>query len=449
MKIQVKRGLKADLKLLDQAEFGFCTDTKELFIGDGLINIPLGVTGANGADGVSIEYTWNGTQLGIKREDETNYTYVELKGQKGDQGIQGIQGIPGAKGDKGDIGAQGIPGKNIEFVWNGTQLGVRQQGQITYTYTNLQGEQGIQGPKGDKGDTGLQGPIGLTGATGANGFTWRPSIDLNGNLSWTNNGSTTIPANANIRGPQGIQGAKGADGLTTSVKLGSTQYNHSNGVISLPAYPTSLPANGGVANGINFIDTRSVDDKPSALDSKRLTGHFKSKTVVGNPPVGASSTHVYILNVIGWSSGEGSGGWPIQLAIGAEGLAYRQAVDANTWGVWTKISNNKDMPTKLSELTNDSGYITISSSITGNSATTTKLQTPRKINGVNFDGTTDITITANPNSHKHAKADITDFPSIPTKLSELQNDIGAGGGTNIVCSSTEPSIKPGEWWYKE
>lgn len=38
MKIQVRRGLKADLPTLAAGEFGFCTDTKELYIGDGVTN---------------------------------------------------------------------------------------------------------------------------------------------------------------------------------------------------------------------------------------------------------------------------------------------------------------------------------------------------------------------------------------------------------------------------
>ncbi|MEH7612128.1 phage tail protein, partial [Gottfriedia acidiceleris] len=32
-KIQIRRGLKANLPLLDVGEFGFTTDTNELFIG--------------------------------------------------------------------------------------------------------------------------------------------------------------------------------------------------------------------------------------------------------------------------------------------------------------------------------------------------------------------------------------------------------------------------------
>jgi len=57
----------------------------------------------------------------------------------------------------------------------------------------------------------------------------------------------------------------------------------------------------------------------------------------------------------------------------------------------------------------------------------------------------------NPNSkanvtHTHPKTQITDMP---TKLSQFENDIGAGAGLNIVCSPTQPSINAGDWWYKE
>lgn len=35
-------------------------------------------------DGYDLEYDWNGTELGIKRDDEQDYEYVDLKGEKGD-----------------------------------------------------------------------------------------------------------------------------------------------------------------------------------------------------------------------------------------------------------------------------------------------------------------------------------------------------------------------------
>ena len=38
-------------------------------------------------DGMGLNYNWNNTSLGIKREDETQYTYVDLKGESGDDYI--------------------------------------------------------------------------------------------------------------------------------------------------------------------------------------------------------------------------------------------------------------------------------------------------------------------------------------------------------------------------
>ena len=38
-KIQVRRGLRSELPILSAGEIGFCTDTKEIFIGDGVANI--------------------------------------------------------------------------------------------------------------------------------------------------------------------------------------------------------------------------------------------------------------------------------------------------------------------------------------------------------------------------------------------------------------------------
>ena len=68
--------------------------------------------------------------------------------------------------------------------------------------------------KGEKGDTGAQGPKGLKGEKGEKGDT----------------------------GAQGPQGLKGSDGLTTAVKVNGQTYIHSNGLITLPNYPT-VPTN--------------------------------------------------------------------------------------------------------------------------------------------------------------------------------------------------------------
>ncbi len=81
-----------------------------------------GVKGEKGDAGTSLDFRWNGTQLGIKT-GSSEYIYSQLKGEQGIQGVQGEQGVQGIKGDKGDKGSQGV--------------------------------QGIKGDKGDKGDSGV------------------------------------------------------------------------------------------------------------------------------------------------------------------------------------------------------------------------------------------------------------------------------------------------------
>src|SRR5690606_29796499 len=59
---------------------------------------------------------------------------------------------------KVEIIANGQDGKSLEYNWQGTQLGVRVEGDPTYTYTDLQGPQGIQGIQGPQGPQGDPGP---------------------------------------------------------------------------------------------------------------------------------------------------------------------------------------------------------------------------------------------------------------------------------------------------
>ena len=81
--------------------------------------------------------------------------------------------------------------------------------------------------KGEKGDTGEQGPQGLKGEKGDTG-------------------------------EQGPQGEKGSDGLTTAVKVNGQTYTHSNGLITLPNYPT-VPTNLSLfTNDAGFISSTII-----------------------------------------------------------------------------------------------------------------------------------------------------------------------------------------------
>lgn len=195
------------------------------------------VTSVNNKTG-AVELT--AEDVGAATEDYVNTAVenIELtpgpQGPQGEKGEKGDKGDPGEKGDKGDPGAQGIPGEQ------GPQ---GQQG--------IQGPAGMQGEKGDKGDTGEQGPVGPqgdpgvgvpTGGTtgqvlakksgtdydtewidqtggggsgepGEDGGYYQPSVDTEGNLTWTASKSD-MPAvdSVNIKGPKGDTGAQGPQG---------------------------------------------------------------------------------------------------------------------------------------------------------------------------------------------------------------------------------------------
>lgn len=72
-------------------------------------------------------------------------------------------------------------------------------------------------------------------------------------------------------------------GYTTQVKVGTTAYNPSSGVISLPAYPTSLPASNTTstysATGTNPVNGTAVASALGTLDVTGASGIAASKTI--------------------------------------------------------------------------------------------------------------------------------------------------------------------------
>lgn len=106
---------------------------------------------------------------------------------------------------------------------------------------------------------------------------------------------------------------------------------------------------------------------------------------------------------------------------------------------YAQLKNTPVIPTNLNQLTNGPGYITGSSSITGNAATATKLQTARLINGVSFDGSADITITASGTDNtKVAKTG-------DTLTGALTMNVAAGWAVK-VNDSAGTTLKGGLYW---
>jgi hypothetical protein len=152
-----------------------------------------------GEPGKSIEYSWNGTRLGIKQEGEEAFNYVDLKGAQGLTGLTGLKGDIGPKGDtglqgiKGDTGLQGIPGER-----------------------GMEGIKGDTGLKGDTGQQGIQGIQGQQGIPGNDGYTPVKGIDYFDGIQGMpgETGTQGIQGVKGDTGEQGIQGLPGVDGYT-------------------------------------------------------------------------------------------------------------------------------------------------------------------------------------------------------------------------------------------
>ena len=81
----------------------------------GSIKIPI-VKGEPG-EGRNLEFTWDGTSLGVRLEGEEGYQYVDLKGEKGEQGIQGEKGETGEKGVSGVAFQKEEPVDDEIVIW--------------------------------------------------------------------------------------------------------------------------------------------------------------------------------------------------------------------------------------------------------------------------------------------------------------------------------------------
>lgn len=221
--------------------------------------------------------------------------------------------IKGAKGDKGDTGAQGIQGVKGDKGDKGD--------------TGAQGLQGVKGDKGDKGDTGaqgLKGDKGDTGATGAPGaaatirignvYTGTPGT----NASVSNSGTSTN-AVLNFTIPRGNPGADG--GVTVDEVLNATSHNP-------------------VANKTVYA---ALQEKVTA---EEIANTYAKKTDITNITVDAELSDTSTN--------------PVQNKV------VKTNMDSLYNNLMTKLNMYKsELPTKVSDLENDAGYLTQHQSLDG------------------------------------------------------------------------------------
>ena len=196
--------------------------------------------------------------------------------------IIGPQGVPGPKGDKGDVGPagpQGPRGEKGEQGNDGTSLNIlgtkESEADLPLSagkndaylidgemwvfdgtnWNNTGKIQGPQGPQGPVGPQGEKGEVGDAGPKGDKGTTFVPSVDTDGNISWSNTDGIANPETVNIKGPKGDKGSDATvpiatieilgkvkpDGKTTFVDKDGTLHAKGGGTTVTPPKPVNNP----------------------------------------------------------------------------------------------------------------------------------------------------------------------------------------------------------------
>ena len=138
------------------------------------------------------------------------------------QGPQGPQGPVGPKGEQGDAGVRGITFTPV--VDSRGNISWSNDGGLENPQTvNITGPQGDTGAKGDTGPRGEKGEAGDAGPKGDKGTTFIPSVDTDGNISWSNTDGITNPKTVNIKGPKGDKGSDATVPIATIEILGKVK----------------------------------------------------------------------------------------------------------------------------------------------------------------------------------------------------------------------------------
>lgn len=171
----------------------------------------------------------------------------------------------------------------------------------------------------------------------------------------------------------------------------ATSHTHS---VKINGVTKTIAATGGTAVDLGtYLTSHQSLDHMISVD-KRSTVLSPTSYLRGIYPVFMSNTTDGLSDgdtyhgILHWRSygttaSDLSGGYPIQIAYTATGRLWtRIATSSTTWGAWKKIARTEDIPTKLSQFTNDKNYVTGSVSgqtITINGVSTTWQNTWRGI----------------------------------------------------------------------
>jgi hypothetical protein len=396
----------------------------------------IGYTGSQGESGVGItdiSSNEDGT-LTLSYGVENTHVTGNLKGNKGDKGdqgnkgdigytgSQGVTGFTGSKGDDGYVGADGYTGSQGETGFTGSRGDVGYTGSlgdpgivvqptppedtsVLWLDTSSEGFIGSQGGSGYTGSQGFTGSAGTNGYTGSSGYTG--SAGTNG---YTGSSGYTGSAGTNgFVGSQGDIGFTGSLGYTGSA--GTTDYNqltntptiYSSAYIGTTSLDFTRASASQTLNGVSIDGSvlwTNSSPAPGTPYQTNISGASGNATILlrsGLPNLGSSVSWTFDETKITFpDTTTQTTAWTGNASTVTNGVYTTDTGTVTNTMLAGSIANNKLANSSITingSSTALGGSVTIST-ITGNAGTATKLATARAINGVDFDGSAAITVTA-------------------------------------------------------
>ena len=287
-------------------------------------------------------------------------TQVEQGVYKGDKGDKGDTGEKGDKGDKGETGEQGIQG--------------------------IQGERGLQGIQGEQGIQGIQGEPGQDGEDGQDGQDgFSPTVSVNK----VNKTTTIVITDKNGEHTATIQ--DGQDGSGAGDMLKSVYDKNDTGIVDNAQKVNNHTVDKDVPNNAVFTDKNATWGNITGT----LSNQSDLDTALSGKQAKIDSSNKLNADLIDDSTSSNK---------------FVSASDKNTWnaksdfsGSYNDLSNKPSIPSKTSDLTNDSDFISKSN--------TSGL--------IKNDGTIDST---NYSTFSGSYNDLSNKPTIPDELADLSDD---------------------------
>ena len=272
------------------------------------------------------------------------------------------KGAKGDKGDKGDTGNPGVPGADGQ---DGVSpiVETSKSGKVTtITITDAEGTKTATINDGEDGQNGQNGQDGQDGQDGADGYSPSASVSKVGKIATitiTDKDGTTT---AEIR--------DGEDGSGTGDMLKSTYDTDNNGIVDNAEKVNNHTVLSDVPADAVFTDTTYTAGTGISISAQNVISNTQTSAEWGNIS-GTLADQTDLNTALGNKIDKSS----------TTGLVKNDGtIDTTTYstfsGSYNDLSNKPTIPTKISDLTNDSNFEVNTNKVTSINSSSTDTQYP-------------------------------------------------------------------------